>query len=240
MNYLEWLLSRKKLYISTAKHYAGAVFGTLSRNPSFTLGGKSVSEITDLKMFRELKRKIFASSEFKEMNDVGHRMYSAALNSYEVYLKEVQEADFLIQEIKEIQDNTGIPVTEREVLVKARLGQGKYREGLLQLWSGKCSVTGFSDERFLIASHIKPWALADHKEKLDPFNGLLLIPNLDKAFDLGIISFDPEENGRIIFSDCMKNPERLGISDQMKVQTLRDETIAYLEFHKENVFLHSY
>ena len=76
-------------------------------------------------MFQDLKRKIFASSEFQAMNVAGHRMYSAALNSYELYLKEVQEGAFLIQEIKEIQDNAGIPVTEREVLVKARLGHGK-------------------------------------------------------------------------------------------------------------------
>ena len=50
----------------------------------------------------------------------------------------------------------------------------------------------------LLASHIKPWRDSNHQERLDKFNGLLLLANLDKAFDLGFISFD--DSGKVPIS----------------------------------------
>jgi 5-methylcytosine-specific restriction protein A len=55
----------------------------------------------------------------------------------------------------------------------------------------------------LKASHIKPWRDSDNAERLDIYNGLLLIPNLDSAFDKGYISFD--DGGKIIISDMIKD-----------------------------------
>ena len=66
----------------------------------------------------------------------------------------------------------------------------------------KNALTGFTDTRFLVASHIKPWKDANNKERLDSFNGLLLMPNLDKVFDLGFITF--KENGKIVISDYLE------------------------------------
>jgi len=62
---------------------------------------------------------------------------------------------------------------------KAREGQGKYRELLLEQCHF-CLITMISDERLLIASHIKPWAASSDDEKIDPYNkkkhgGLLLM-----------------------------------------------------------------
>ena len=56
-------------------------------------------------------------------------------------------------------------------------------------------MTGYADTRVLIASHIKPWYRATNEERVNPMNGLILTPNLDKVFDLGLITFDPAEKG---------------------------------------------
>ncbi|MGM9821734.1 MAG: hypothetical protein ACI30D_03960, partial [Muribaculaceae bacterium] len=56
--------------------------------------------------------------------------------------------------------------TSREKEIRrARQGQGMYREKLLAECPF-CPITMINDERLLIASHIKPWAVASDKEKL--------------------------------------------------------------------------
>ena len=84
-------------------------------------------------------------------------------------------------------------------MVKLRVGQGYFRKALIERWKG-CAVTGCKDESLLIASHIKPWSKCTTRaERLSPDNGILLSPNLDKAFDRGYISFD--DNFKILIHD---------------------------------------
>src|SRR5665811_97726 len=59
----------------------------------------------------------------------------------------------LLTDLREIQNARP---TEREELLKSRIGQGTFRQSLIKL-RRKCYVTGIADERFLRASHIKPW-----------------------------------------------------------------------------------
>ena len=61
----------------------------------------------------------------------------------------------------------------------------------------------------LVASHIKPWRDSNNQERLDKFNGLLLLANLDKAFDLGFISF--ADTGLVMISCQLEAPEVLGL-----------------------------
>jgi len=124
--------------------------------------------------------------------------------------------------------------TERKAIVKSRIGQGVFRELLIQYWKG-CSITGLNYFPVLKASHIKPWKVSSNYERLDPFNGLFLTPNLDTAFDRGYISFS--DNGEIIISsklslDAQKN---LGIDSMLKLRMLADEHKKYLSFHRDNV-----
>lgn len=94
-------------------------------------------------------------------------------------------------------------VSEREALVKMRVGQSLFRDQLVQRWDGACSVTGLQVSDVLIASHILAWSRCrSASERWDVDNGLLLTPSLDKAFDLGYISFDSdgETPGRMIVS----------------------------------------
>jgi len=84
-------------------------------------------------------------------------------------------------------------VTEREALRKARVGQGKFRKGLLDRFQRCCPMTGIGDPDMLLASHIIPWAeCRSNAERLDVENGLLLSALWDAAFDSRRVSFSPQ------------------------------------------------
>ncbi|PHQ59425.1 MAG: hypothetical protein COC10_13400, partial [Sphingobium sp.] len=85
--------------------------------------------------------------------------------------------------------------TTRKAIIDARVGQGQFRENLINHWL-TCAVTGATNPLLLRASHIKPWKESSNNERLDSFNGLLLSANLDAAFDSGLISFD--NSGKIM------------------------------------------
>lgn len=70
-------------------------------------------------------------------------------------------------------------------------------------------------------------------DRLDVYNGFLLLPNLDKLFDKGYISFDDE--GKIMISDELNNFEELGINKAMKIE-IENKHKKYLLFHRENIF----
>lgn len=92
------------------------------------------------------------------------------------------------QEEENLKGRTDIGDTRKEQLIMARRGQGIFKANV-RLNEKRCRVTGVSDNRFLIASHIKPWSKSDDQEKLDGRNGLLLTPHIDKLFDNGFVSF---------------------------------------------------
>jgi len=171
--------------------------------------------------------------KFVEYNTRGKGMYSAALRLYLNYLDDLTRSS-VEHDVAIITDDATIEPTQKEVLIQARRGQGKFRERLIGQWK-KCAVTGYSNLSFLIASHIKPWATSNNRERLDPYNGLLLIPNLDKAFDLHYISFD--ERGKILISDYLENYELLGIHKEMSIQLARDHQ-EYLEHHRDEFRRH--
>ena len=129
--------------------------------------------------------------------------------------------------------NSQIPATEKDALVKSRIGQGKFKKDLLVYWDSKCAVTGFSGEGLLRASHIKPWRDSNNIERLDKFNGLLLSPSYDAAFDGGYISF--KSSGEIIISDQLseQSPSLIGINPSAKIQNLNDKHHQHLEYHRD-------
>ena len=130
-----------------------------------------------------------------------------------------------------------LAVTERQTVILSRIGQGKFREDLLLYWGGKCAVTGCQMENMLLASHIKPWRVASNQERLDIYNGLLLIPNLDAAFDAGLISF--ENDGKIMISHLLENKKNsLGIHPNLRIYKLQTQHKKYLQFHRKNIFIY--
>lgn len=125
--------------------------------------------------------------------------------------------------------------TEREAIIQARIGQGRFRDCLLAYWSS-CAVTGCAEASLLRASHVKPWAKAGLEERLNLFNGLLLSPALDACFDSGYISFADEGN-IVISKRLMANDAiAMGIHSDMRLRRVESEHKKYLLYHREHVF----
>jgi HNH endonuclease len=127
--------------------------------------------------------------------------------------------------------------TTRDTLMKARLGQGQFRTELINYWRG-CAVLGDLPESFLLASHIKPWRASNNRERLDPYNGLLLSPLLNHVFDKGFISFD--EDGKILLSNLIEEAIAfpLGLHDDLKLRKVEGCHQIYLRWHRTEVFRH--
>lgn len=129
----------------------------------------------------------------------------------------------------------------KKIVRQARDGQGKYREQLLEQCHF-CPVTMISDERLLIASHIKPWAASNDTEKIDPYNGYMLSPMIDKLFDRGFITFT--DSRHIVLSEFISpyTWKQIGLKNDTFYKALQmdDKRIEYLKFHHESVFKGSY
>lgn len=123
--------------------------------------------------------------------------------------------------------------TEAERLVVQRVGQGIFREALLDFWGGRCPISLIDDPALLRASHMKPWArCASDAERLDVHNGLLLAAHLDAAFDAGLISF--RDDGCLLASPRLSaaNAERLGLGAVPALPFLPAH-LPYLRWHRE-------
>jgi putative restriction endonuclease len=83
--------------------------------------------------------------------------------------------------------------TMRLVEQEVRLGQHRFAGAVLENYAHTCGFCGFSPRslprhRLLVASHIKPWAVSNDTERLDPTNGVAACPTHDAAFDSGLIT----------------------------------------------------
>ncbi|MBB1341250.1 HNH endonuclease [Pseudoalteromonas sp. SR45-6] len=232
MNFSKWMFSTG-LSESSVHKYNGAVDGVLSEwaVDSGLIEG-SILQITSKSKFDALVERVVQLNIFKERNNTGHNMYSSALNKYSEFLEKaaIQSVEEDIDDI--ISDGT-IGATEKSQLITARVGQGKFRKALLKFWDKSCCITGISNTDMLVASHIKPWSKSNNIERLDHYNGLLLTPNLDRAFDKGYITFNLA--GEIIISTQFENEINLGVSSLMIIK-LSSQHQPYMDFHRKNVF----
>lgn len=125
---------------------------------------------------------------------------------------------------------------DKETIIKARIGQGRYRELLKQKWNDTESISDYANPDFMRASHIKPWKNCDNKECIDPENGLLLKPNNDFLFDQGYISFN--DDGSIIISKMLSTQDiqEFHLSEEIRIKQVTPKMKEYLNYHRENVF----
>ena len=156
-----------------------------------------------------------------------------ALASVSPYYLRDQELE--ISEATENGEFGNLTPTDQLSLVKSRRGQGRFRNDLINLMA-KCVVTGCSMVGVLKASHIKPWCDSSNQERLDKYNGLLLIPNLDTLFDAGLITF--HSDGSIQISSFLKASDctSLGVHDDCKLCVVYPENKKYLKYHREVIF----
>ncbi len=115
-----------------------------------------------------------------------HRQPLGTQSEYE------DEDDFVLD------DYTG---EARQAIVRQRIKQDFFRRAVLASYRGRCCISGVSDQRFLVASHIVPWR-KDKANRLNPSNGLCLSSIHDKAFDRYLFSLTDDH--RVILSGQLK------------------------------------
>lgn len=103
-------------------------------------------------------------------------------------------------------------------------------------------MSGLSEPRLLIASHIVPWS-KDKANRLNPSNGLCLSAIHDRAFDQGFITVT--DDFKIVVSDVLKQRDDQFIRNvllplQGKLIDLPDKfapDLSFLVRHREEIFL---
>jgi putative restriction endonuclease len=137
----------------------------------------------------------------------------------------------VLKDLQEIQADVTVAETQRIQLTKARIGQGLFRNRVMSL-GPHCRVTGVTEPRLLIASHIKPWRDSTNPERINGFNGIMLSPHVDALFDERLISF--EDDGRMLVHSSLSEDvlARWSISPAAKVDAFRPEQAAFLHHHR--------
>ena len=172
----------------------------------------------------------FEARELMRANRVADAVsrYSTGTIEWEEHLRAQVSADPNLQE------------TEKEQVIMARRGQGRFRENVQRL-EERCRVTRVDRPEHLRASHCKPWRDATNEERLDGENGLLLTPSIDHLFDRGFISF--EDDGRLLISPVAHtiSLRRMGVPvDQpFNAGTFTEGQRKHLDFHRNSIFLES-
>ncbi len=131
---------------------------------------------------------------------------------------------------------------EKELIKKTyRIGQEKYRKEVIEHMP-QCPFTKISDERLLIASHIKPYSVCIKENREDQalhyLNGLALSPTYDRLFDQGYITFT--NSGELVCGTQLSSLtwEKLSInpSAKNKMRIYPESREEYLDYHRKHVF----
>lgn len=130
----------------------------------------------------------------------------------------------------------------REALVRIRVRQSFFRKAVLASYKARCCMSGLSEPRLLLASHIVPWSI-DKANRLNPANGLCLSALHDRAFDQGLIALSEEFTVRVsdqlkLRADSFARSALVGIEGREIVLPERFVPDGGLvKWHRENVFL---
>jgi hypothetical protein len=152
----------------------------------------------------------------------------------EIPVVELKDLSFSPEE-QDIVSLANLEETTKATLVMARRGQGIFRSRV-QAIESSCRVTGVTAEKFLIASHIKPWKNSDNSERLDGNNGLFLSPHIDRLFDGGFISFT--RSGGMLVSPLLDQAvlTKWAINPNKKYGKFNNEQGYFLDYHSEELF----
>lgn len=237
MTFSKWLISTSSLSESSVYKYTHAVKTISDDMLSEGVLDKSLSDMELYEVDLAIAV-IFHTPSFLDKDTRGNHMYSNALRWYRFFLESSEGQEIVAkQEEERILSNSHLEVTERQAIVKSRIGQGQFRENLLSKY-GKCVITGVGIPQVLVASHIKPWAACDNRERLDINNGLILSATYDRLFDSGFISFN--ERGNLLIAKFINNVNR----DLLSLDSKREYQIGYstsmrdyLQYHNDVIYL---
>ena len=142
-----------------------------------------------------------------------------------------QYENSILYEIENININKKLTTTEKEALIQSRIGQGIFRKSLIKFWQG-CAISHCSMTDILVASHIKPWKDATNHERLDIFNGLLLLPSLHCS----VIHFKDIFN-RYNFTRLHLRAVKHFYQKILSLSQITKEHKIYLTYHNEYCFM---
>jgi len=136
---------------------------------------------------------------------------------------------------QDIISDSALRETEKASLVLSRRGQGLFRSRVSSI-ERACRVTGLTSDKFLIASHIKPWKSSSNAERLDGNNGLFLSPHVDKLFDSGMITFT--QRGEMLVSSALDSEvlNRWNIDPTQHFGRFNGDQAYFLAHHQEVTF----
>jgi hypothetical protein len=128
---------------------------------------------------------------------------------------------------------TDVPPSTKKRFIETRVTQRQFRDAVRMFFGDRCAITGAA--HLLIASHIKPWSECSDPERIDPYNGILFSASYDRAFDVGLITFDCK--GTIIIStQFVEDAHLLGINTAACISGYSAMHDRYMQFHRINVF----
>lgn len=147
-----------------------------------------------------------------------------------------------MDEAASLEDFTG---ETRRVVTEQRIKQHFFRRAVLSSYRGRCCMSGLSEPRLLIASHIVPWS-KDKANRLNPSNGLCLSSLHDRAFDKGLLTVTLDY--KIMVSPLLEKQyenefvrhaffDLNGKSIELPERFAPHE--AFFEFHNANIFIAS-
>lgn len=124
--------------------------------------------------------------------------------------------------------------------INIRIGQSKFRKGVLNNFGNKCALTGISEQILLTASHIVPWSVKK-EYRGDIANGICLYIEIDALFDKGFISFTDElkvivASDKSKFSEQLKGKLELLDGKQLNPPKKKGLNKDYLDYHRTNIF----
>lgn len=148
-------------------------------------------------------------------------------------LEEIKQESENIKKVLEEDPNfLELSDTEKETIVKQRVGQGRFRDELLNR-DGRCRICGLENPKLLIASHIKAWSDCNSgDERIDSNNGIILCKMHDALFDNHLITFD--EEGKIVINQELSETDLniLNISHNFYLN-MTNKMKEYMKFHRK-------
>jgi putative restriction endonuclease len=119
---------------------------------------------------------------------IGPEITPIALSATKVKPVAADDIDSCEQRLEQgVADDASIPETDRLAIIRARRGQGLFKERVGKIES-RCRITGVENSAHLVASHCRPWRDSTNEDRLNGENGLLLTPSIDHLFDRGLLA----------------------------------------------------
>ena len=130
----------------------------------------------------------------------------------------------------------------RQILTTQRIKQHFFRRAVLSSYRGRCCMSGLSEPRLLIASHIVPWSM-DKANRLNPSNGLCLSAIHDRAFDKGLITLS--DDFRIVVSEELKRRDEIFVKEvllplngnSIELPERFMPSVEFISHHRANLFV---